>query len=273
MQGMKEKLGGYSFYKAIGSPVKIVAPMVDASELAFRMMCRKYGADLCYTPMLHSRLFVEMSSYRKKKFEVNKLDRPLIVQFCGNDAEMVVKAAKMVEKDCDGIDLNLGCPQNIARKGKYGAFLLEDTERVCSIVKKMHEEICVPICCKIRLLPRLEDTIHLCHKLVEAGCQMLVVHGRTKEMNKQRCKEADWESIKVIKGLLNIPVIANGGMANMDEAMECLENTSVDGVMTSEGILENPAFFTHTKCPETGRELSQVGFFCCMIVLIVDGID
>lgn len=107
---------------------------MDQSELAFRMLCRRHGADLCYTPMLHSRLFVESEEYRLKMFEKHALDRPLVVQvgyqrsqsrlyiiggltvliiakFCGNDPETVLKAAKHVEAHCDAVDLNLGCPQ------------------------------------------------------------------------------------------------------------------------------------------------------------------
>ena len=147
----KKKLGGYDFYRAIGSPVNIVAPMVDQSELAFRLLVRQYGAHLCYTPMFHSRLFAENPHYRAKKFHtVAQLDRPLIVQFCGNDPEVVLRAAKLVENDCDAVDLNLGCPQGIARKGRYGSFLLEEPETIVAMVETLHRELSVPVTCKIR---------------------------------------------------------------------------------------------------------------------------
>lgn len=90
----------------------------------------------------------------------------------------------MVQHMCDAVDLNLGCPQDIARRGRYGSFLLEETELITSIVRTLHEGLDIPVTCKIRCLPTLEATIALARALQDAGCQMLTVHGRTKEENK-----------------------------------------------------------------------------------------
>jgi len=100
----------YKYYKAVGCPKYFVAPMVDQSELPYRMLTRKYGADICYTPMFHSRLFSENKKYREEMFKPHPDDRPLVVQFCGNNPETLLKAAKYVENHCDAVDINLGCP-------------------------------------------------------------------------------------------------------------------------------------------------------------------
>lgn len=84
--------------------------MVDQSECAFRMLNRKYGCQLCYTPMLHSRMMVEQKTYKETNFWTHEADRPLVAQFCGNDPDIVLQAAKLVENEVDAIDLNLGCP-------------------------------------------------------------------------------------------------------------------------------------------------------------------
>ena len=80
---MPSKYNGYEFYRdVLGSPKFMLAPMVDQSELAFRMLSRKYGADLCYTPMWHAGVFVRDANYRKDALDSCQQDRPLIVQVC-----------------------------------------------------------------------------------------------------------------------------------------------------------------------------------------------
>jgi tRNA-dihydrouridine synthase 1 len=103
--------------------------------------------------MFHSRLFSESESYRKEFFAPHPEDRPLAVQFCGNDPDILLKAAKMVENDCDAVDINFGCPQGIAKRGKYGSFLLEKTELIRSLVTTLAKNLKVPVICKMRCLP------------------------------------------------------------------------------------------------------------------------
>jgi tRNA-dihydrouridine synthase 1 len=234
----KESLGA-----CLGFPLRelVVAPMVDQSELAFRMLCRKYGATLCYTPMLHARLFSESAKYRRSKFTTVPEDRPLVVQFCGNDPEVVLAAARYVETDCEAVDLNLGCPQNIARRGRYGSFLLEHTDLICRIVENMSRNLTVPVACKIRVLPSREKTLELALRIEDAGCGLLTVHGRTREQNKERVGACDWDIIGAVKERVRIPVIANGGVGTFAEGLACRAATGADAVMSAEAILENPA--------------------------------
>lgn len=233
----------WEHWERLGAPKFIVAPMVDQSELPFRMLCRKYGATAAYTPMLHSRLFAEDAKYRSSEFTTCPEDRPLFVQFCANDPDKLLAAAQIVEPHCDYVDINLGCPQRIARRGNYGAFLMDDLPLVRSLVQKLASNLSVPVSCKIRIFPNLEDTLAYARMLEEAGCSLLAVHGRTREQKDSKSVRADWHTIKAVKQTVNIPVIANGNIQCLDDVYECLKETGVDGVLSAESLLENPALF------------------------------
>merc|ERR1712194_536611 len=162
--------------------------MVEQSDLPFRLLCRRYGANLCYTPMIHARYFVKKQSYRNKMFrftddgaKTNKLDRPLIAQLCGNNKDVLLEAAKILQHHVDAVDINCGCPTKTAKRGGYGAYLLESRDYLVGIVKYLVDNLSVPVTVKVRLLPQgIDQSLELYRKLVDAGASLLTVHGRTK---------------------------------------------------------------------------------------------
>lgn len=250
----------YDFYKSIGSPKYIAAPMVDQSELAFRLLTRDNGCDLCFTQMILAKSYLIAKDYRRTCSDwtdyshisgndeltdkAQELDKNLIVQIAGDNPEKLVKAGKMIQHRASAIDLNLGCPQNTARKGNYGSHLLQDTELTLKLLKTLVTELEVPITAKIRIYDDDDRTIEFCQNLDKLGLAMITVHGRTVHANKLYVGAADWSIIKRIKSAVSIPVIANGGISNLDDANRCLIETGVDGVMSSEALLENPKLFS-----------------------------
>lgn len=253
----------YDFWREIGSPRFVVAPMVDNSDLAFRMQTRKYGSELTFTQMLNSNMFVQSKETRANLFTTSPEDRPLFTQLAGHDPETMLAAAKLVEDHCDAVDINLGCPQSIAKRGRYGAFLMEELELLDSIVRTMVNGLNIPVTCKTRIYKDdFETSIRLCETLVNAGASVLTIHGRTRDEKGCFIAAADWEMIRRIKEHfakkeIPIPIIANGGIENLDDVMRCLEYTKADAVMTSEAILENPAIFTN-KFDRNGLYRSQL---------------
>jgi len=195
--------------------------------------------------MLHSRLIIEQPGYLDINFSTSSQDRPLIAQLCGNDPTTVLEAGRKLEfSGVDAIDLNLGCPQNIAKRGHYGAFLLDEPELIVSMVKALAGGLSIPVTCKIRVLPTLDATLALALAIQAAGASMLTVHGRLRSNIKQSITRSDWDIIKRVKAALTIPVTANGSIARREDVSACLEYTGVDAVMSSEALLENPGLFT-----------------------------
>lgn len=255
----------------------VVAPMVDQSDLPFRLQCRKYGSNLCFTPMIHSRLFQENEKYRAKFIcdHLPNTDRPVIAQLCGPDPHTLLQTALAVAPFVDGIDLNCGCPQGIAKRGLYGAFLLEEPELLLSIVHTLVHNLTIPVSVKVRLLPAassndtdttndgnnnnnnsasccdLDASISLYTKLVDAGISLLTVHGRTRLQTKAQTGAADWDSIRRVVQELGhlVPILANGGIASLRDVRACLQYTGADGVLSSEAILEYPALFVDEEFP------------------------
>ena len=199
--------------------------------------------------MFHSRLFSENPQYRGLQFTTNQYDRPLIVQFCGDNPETMLKAAKLVEDQCDAVDVNLGCPQNIAKKGHYGSYLQDEWELIESIVKTLHEGLKVPVTCKIRVFSDVEKTVKYAKMIEAAGAQLLTVHGRLREQKGHNTGLADWAQIKRVVEAVKIPVIANGNILSIHDCDRCIKETGAVGVMSAEAHLYNPALFSGKTLP------------------------
>lgn len=243
------KLQGRALFESIGSPEKIVAPMVDQSELAWRILSRRYGATLAYTPMFHAKMFATSEKYRRdmwcKDDGSQELDRPLVVQFCANDSDYLLAAAKLIEDKCDAVDLNLGCPQGIAKKGHYGSFLMEDWDLIHKLIRTLHDNLKIPVTAKIRVFSERAKTLEYAKMVLDAGAQFLTVHGRLREQKGQKTGLADWDIIQYLRQELPKDTVffANGNILYPEDISRCMNEIHCDAVMSAEGNLYNPGVF------------------------------
>lgn len=207
----------------------ICPPMIRNSELAFRMLVRRYNINIAYTPMISADA---ISEDLFSTFKSCPEDRPLIVQLSGNSKDKLCKAAIKLERYCDGIDLNLGCPQKYAERSHIGAYLLDEPDLICDIVSAMSVAVSIPITCKIRILESRSESVKLALKLQESGCKMLAVHGRMRDQRHHQ-GPVNWDTIRAIKSVLTIPVICNGGIDSLSHATEMMEYTKCNGLNPS----------------------------------------
>lgn len=236
---------------------------------------------LAYTPMFHARLFANTPKYRETCFQPLKssipdpplefkqshpaegdvhldgnpsVDRPLFVQFCANDPDQLLTAAKLLQPYCDAVDLNLGCPQGIAKKGNYGAFLQEDWGLIHTLISNLHENLNIPVTAKMRILETPEKTLEYAKTILSAGASILTVHGRQRHQKGHNTGLADWTVIRYLREHLPADTVlfANGNILQHEDIQTCLEATGADGIMSAEGNLHDPAVFAPP--PVVGEE-------------------
>ncbi|XP_062928620.1 tRNA-dihydrouridine(20a/20b) synthase [NAD(P)+]-like isoform X1 [Mobula hypostoma] len=227
-----------------GHVVKICAPMVRYSKLAFRSLVRRYDCELCFTPMIIASAFLKSGKARDSEFTTNFGDRPLVVQFAANSSQDLADAARIVSPFVDGVDLNCGCPQRWAMAEGYGACLINKPELVQDMVRKVRNQVECPefsVSIKIRLHKDLTRTVDLCRKAEAAGISWITVHGRETE---ERHQPVHYDAIKIIKENLTIPVVANGDVRSGKDVDLVHQLTGIDGVMAARGLLANPAMYS-----------------------------
>ncbi|GAX10936.1 hypothetical protein FisN_2Lh466 [Fistulifera solaris] len=231
----------------------IMAPMVGASELAFRLLCRNYGTQLCYTPMMSAQEFAMDPS--SAGFQTTEQDRPLVCHFWANKPADLVAAAKRAAPLCDAIDLNLGCPQRTAYLGHFGSYLLdpEDRKLICDIIRATAKAVDIPVFCKIRLLDTEEKTLELIRQLRDSGATLVAIHARYRASWERkgpgaRDGPAHLDQITRIREQLRkdgkpLLLVTNGNTITWDDVEENLKRTGADGLMSAEGLLDDPALF------------------------------
>ncbi|KAM4614076.1 tRNA-dihydrouridine(20) synthase [NAD(P)+]-like [Discoglossus pictus] len=179
-------------------------------------------------------------------FQTCEKERGRVVFQMGTaDAERALAVAKLIENDVAAIDINMGCPKEYSTKGGMGAALLSHPEKIVKILKTLVSGISIPVTCKIRILPSLQETVNLVKLIEKTGVAAIAVHGRKKEERPQHPVHCDF--IRAISEAVSIPVIANGGSQELIREYRDIEAfrsvTAASSVMLARAAMWNPSIF------------------------------
>lgn len=242
------------FPKLNGSAV--LAPMAGVTDVAFRALCRKYGAALTYTEFVSSNAIIRENAKTRDILRIDKSEIPSAVQIFGNNKNEILKAAKYIEKNFkfDIIDINFGCPADKVIKCGGGSELLKNPQKIGKIIKSLSKEIKKSITAKIRI--GIDDKYINALKVAEIieknGASAICVHGRTQKQGYSG--DADWEIIKKVKKIVKIPVIGNGDVTSPEIFKKRLDESRVDCIMIGRAAMSNPYIFKQIKdYLETGK--------------------
>lgn len=241
----------------LGEKPVLLAPMEDVTDASFRIVCKKFGADMVYTEFIPSDGLIRDAAKAIAKMKTSDDEAPIAIQIYGNDPDAMVEAAKMADKadqiagghGCDIIDINFGCPVNkIAGRGA-GSGMMREPDKMVMITERIVKAVSKPVTVKTRLGwdESSKIIVPLAERLQDAGISALTIHGRT------RCQmykgEADWTLIGQVKEnpRMHIPIIGNGDINSPQKAGEAFGKYGVDGIMVGRASFGHPWIFREIK--------------------------
>ena len=222
----------------------LLAPMAGVTDVAFRSICVDYGADAGVTEMISAKAL----SYGNKKTEDLLKTAPnekiKIVQIFGSDPDIMAEiCASDYLKKFDIIDINMGCPAPKVVKNGDGSALMRNPKLAEEVMKAVVKNSTKPVTLKIRKGwdDQSINAVEIAKIAEQSGISAVAIHGRTREQ--YYSGKADWDIIKEIKDAISIPVIGNGDVFEIEDAINMLEKTNCDAIMIGRGAQGNPWIF------------------------------
>ncbi|HBG17001.1 MAG TPA: tRNA dihydrouridine synthase DusB [Firmicutes bacterium] len=234
----------------------VLAPMAGVTDLPFRLLIKEQGCGLVCSEMVSAQALVYGNRRTFELLTTDPRERPVSIQLFGSDPETMARAARILaEYPLDIIDLNMGCPAPKVVKNGEGAALLTDPARAARLVQAVTAAVSCPVTVKMRTgwAPGEEIAPQLAVLCAEAKAAALTVHARYREQFYSG--HADWSVIKRVKAAVSIPVIGNGDLFSVADALRMQEGTGCDGVMLGRGVLGNPWLVRETVAALAGQPL------------------
>jgi tRNA-dihydrouridine synthase B len=229
-------------------PIVALAPLAGLTDLPFRGVAKRFGADLTVSEMISSNALVENNPKTAKMLQKNSKEAPYSIQIAGSNPDILKRAVEIINRkdEVDIIDLNCGCPAPKVVNNLQGSALLTDLKKMATaikIIKKYSNKKYTSV--KIRLGFDKKNHIEIAKVCEESGADFIAVHGRTR-VGRYKAP-VDYDAIGEIKESISIPVIANGDITTPKKAKWVLDYTKADGVMIGRGAVGKPWIFKLIK--------------------------
>jgi tRNA-dihydrouridine synthase B len=227
-----------------------LAPMEDVTDISFRLLCKRFGADMLYTEFVNADGLVRSKKPTKTRLKMllHPEEHPIGIQLYGGNLDTMIEAARMAEDARpDLIDINAGCwVRNVAMRGA-GAGLLRDLPAMVKMASSIVNTVGLPVTLKTRLGWDRDSIriVELARMLEDVGIRALTIHCRTRDQAHNGA--ADWSWIPRVKAAVSIPVVLNGDVMSADDCARAFRETDCDAVMIARGAIANPWIFREVK--------------------------
>ena len=234
-----------------------LAPMAGVTDLTFRALCRRYGAEGVFTEMVSSRALCFADKNTEKLAKISDDEHPVFLQLFGNDPDTMARAAlAALFFSPDVIDVNMGCPAPKVANNGDGSALMKDPDRAAAIVEAVNAAMKpyhIPVTVKMRIGfdDEHRNAVPFAVRMEKSGAAMLTVHGRTRAQ--MYAPPVDRSAIRAVKAAVSVPVVANGDVKDAASALEMLAETHCDGLMIGRGALGNPYIFSEIIAALEGK--------------------
>jgi len=220
----------------------VLAPLAGYTDSTFRRIVKSFGVGLVFSEMISAKGLIYDNKKTSALTIVRPEEHPIAMQIFGGEVDALVQAGVILNRDsdCDIIDINMGCPVRKVLKANAGCMLLNDIQKIENIVKSIVAVVSKPVSVKIRAGwdHNNINCVAVAQAAERAGASLITIHGRTKS-DLYRGK-VNLNYIKAVKEAVGIPVIGNGDIQSLEDAIKMLNATGVNFLMVGRGALGNP---------------------------------